>query len=135
MSITVEFIGGERLRAKLAGLPDAVIQRILSDGIAAAALPVENDAKRYAPVLTGTLRRSIHTETRQSGRKAEAIVGTDVPYARRLEFGFIGADSRGRHYHQTPRPYLRPALDENRDQVKRIVGDVVTQAVAHEMGG
>lgn len=32
-----------------------------------------------------------------------------VPYARRLELGFVGTDSKGRHYNDPPRPYLRPA--------------------------
>lgn len=33
----------------------------------------------------------------------------EVPYARRLELGFVGTDSKGRRYNQAPRPYLVPA--------------------------
>jgi hypothetical protein len=30
----------------------------------------------------------------------------------RLEFGFVGVDSIGRHYNQPPFPHFRPAEDE-----------------------
>jgi hypothetical protein len=42
----------------------------------------------------------------------EAEVYTNEPYARRLEFGFVGADSRGRHYNQPPYPHWGPAAME-----------------------
>lgn len=70
-------------------------------------------AAAKAPVLTGTLRRSIRVEV--VGK--EVLVGTELPYARRIEYGFNGADKRGRVYHQAARPYLRPALDENRERI------------------
>ena len=37
-------------------------------------------------------------------------VGSDNPYARRIELGFTGYDSLGRYYDQAPRPYLLPAF-------------------------
>jgi len=45
-------------------------------------------------------------------RDAEA-----VPYAMRLEFGFVGTDSLGRHINQEPRPFLRPTLLRNRAKI------------------
>lgn len=36
-------------------------------------------------------------------------VGTNEPYAWRIERGFHGTDSLGRYYNQAPRPYLLPA--------------------------
>mgnify|MGYP000440907550 CR=1 FL=1 len=77
---------------------------------------VVNAAQAKAPVLTGTLRRSIRAEAIGN----DVVVGTDLPYARRIEFGFNGADSRGRVYHQAAKPYLRPALDENRARVMEV---------------
>ena len=77
------------------------------------AMDVETDAKRFAPVRTGTLRRSIRHEIRHTRGGAEAIVGTDVPYARRIERGFVGADALGRVYNDPPRAYMGPALDRN----------------------
>lgn len=40
-----------------------------------------------------------------------ATVYTDVPYARRLELGFHGADSLGRHYSQQPYPFFSRAVE------------------------
>lgn len=61
---------------------------------------------------TGDYRRSWTTEFgRHNGDKA-AIVGTNAPQGRRLENGFVGTDSLGRHYNQPPYPHVRPAMLE-----------------------
>lgn len=41
---------------------------------------------------------------------ALCTIGTDLPYGRRLEFGFTGTDSLGRYYEQKPFPHVQPAL-------------------------
>lgn len=62
---------------------------------------------------TGDYRRSISVTTdRSSNGTHSAVVGTNAPQARRLEHGFIGADSLGRHYSSPPLPHFGPALDE-----------------------
>lgn len=100
--------------AKLEALRAALGAGAINPVLLAAAMPVVNAAKQKAPYLTGTLRRSIRAEV-QNGA---VVVGSDTPYAARLEFGFEGADRRGRIYHQGPRPYLRPAIMENAEAVK-----------------
>lgn len=69
--------------------------------------------------ITGNLMRSIK-EIRKTSTddKCEVQVGSAMDYALRLEYGFNGTDSLGRRYHQAPRPYLRPALDEHKDEAK-----------------
>lgn len=62
--------------------------------------------------VTGDYRRSITTELGSFKGARAAIVGTNSPQGRRLEFGFTGADSLGRHWHQPPFPHFRPASDE-----------------------
>lgn len=42
---------------------------------------------------------------------AEAVVGTNAVQGRRLEYGFVGADSLGRVYNQPPFPHVGPAAD------------------------
>lgn len=86
------------------------------------ALTIANEAKQRAPVETGTLRRSLHVEETGDLR---AEVGTDLPYAARLEFGFVGADSRGRVYSQAPRPYLLPASEAARPAWERGIKGLV----------
>jgi hypothetical protein len=97
-------------------------------------LVVEADAKRSAPVVTGNLRRSLHTvgnnrihseggdaPSLPSPGHGEVHVGTNVEYARRIELGFVGADSLGRVYNQEGQPYLLPALEQNKGEIERTI--------------
>lgn len=92
----------------------------MDDVVMAAGQMVASDARAKAPVLSGTLRRSITVEAVAPG---DVRVGSDVAYARRIEYGFQGADSRGRSYHQAAQPYLRPAFDENQERIRRAIID------------
>lgn len=82
----------------------AAVRPILSG----AGMIIESAAKARAPVLTGTLRRSIHHEV--SGY--EVSVGTDLEYAPYQEYGTR---------YMSPRPFLRPAIDETRGEVLAFV--------------
>lgn len=42
-----------------------------------------------------------------------AEVSNPMPYAARLEYGFVGTDSLGRHYNQPPFPSLGTAVNES----------------------
>jgi Bacteriophage HK97-gp10, putative tail-component len=70
------------------------------------------------PVKTGFLRSSWHVTI--NGEPAASIetlkigdtfgyVNTAV-YARRVEYGFVGTDSLGRHYNQPPRAFVRDTV-------------------------
>ncbi|MGV9878670.1 hypothetical protein [Streptomyces sp. NPDC003006] len=48
---------------------------------------------------------------------------------RRLEFGFVGVDSLGRHYNQRPFPHLRPAVGT----VGPLLVHALGQAMAEEL--
>ena len=97
----------------------------LRTAMGSAALIVQNAAKIKAPYKSGNLRRSIHHEVTTEQGQVEAIVGTNVEYARRMEYGFAGRDSRGRLYNQPAKPYLRPALEENRERVIREINEAL----------
>jgi HK97 gp10 family phage protein len=77
----------------------------------------KNDVQAGAPYLTGTLRRSIHVEMVDS---SSALVGTDLPYAKRQEYGFMDKDKLGRVYHQKAHPYFRPPMENNQEQYQRM---------------
>lgn len=67
-----------------------------------------NASGRPGPrVITGNYRRS--WTSRFAG--GVGIVGTNAPQARRLEYGFTGADSLGRVYNQPPFPHVGPAVE------------------------
>lgn len=82
-------------------------QTVIKISVTAAALLVHGDATRLAPVDTGRLRSSLTYITEDNA----AIVGTDVEYAKKMEYG----GSR-----QAPNGYLRPALYNNIDKINSI---------------
>ncbi|MFI7096842.1 hypothetical protein [Streptomyces lydicus] len=70
-----------------------------------------NASGRPGPnVITGAYRNSWQIETRHLPYGAQCTIGTEAPQGRRLEFGFVGADSLGRIYNQPPFPHVQPAL-------------------------
>lgn len=74
---------------------------------------------------TGDYRRGISAQTTQIAPGVwQAVVGTNSPQARRLEQGFVGADSLGRHYRQAPLPHFGPALDETEPQYMTALGAI-----------
>lgn len=101
---------------------------------------VERAAKQKAPKDNGELRRSISS-------KVEDGVGevfTPLEYAPYVEYGTgLFAEEGGRtnvpwcyqddegNWHSTsgqhPQPFMRPALDENREQIKRIIKEGITE--------
>ena len=72
-------------------------------------------------VLTGRLRQSITHAVEVTAQAIIGRIGTNVKYARRLELGFVGTDSRGRIIHQGERPYLRPALKNNLAKILALI--------------
>jgi len=61
------------------------LKKELIEDIADACIEVQRKAKKYAPVETGTLRRSIQVKIDKSELKGQ--VGTNLIYAAPLEFG------------------------------------------------
>ena len=90
--------------------------------IQAVSLDIENDARALAPYKTGNYRRSIRSTAAHEGDVIAVYVGSNEPYGRRLELGFVGTDKLGRRYNQAPRPHLRPALDSN---FPKVAADII----------
>lgn len=138
MSIKVDGLDG--LIERLDSLLDA---ESLKGAMSTACAVVERSAKQNAPKGTGELRRSITSEVRQDGNDVQGIVFTPLFYAPYVEFGTgLFAENGGRkdvpwHYkddegewHSTsgqhPQPFMRPALNENREVIKRILKEAIT---------
>jgi bacteriophage HK97-gp10 putative tail-component len=73
-------------------------------------------ARERVPVLTGTLRDSLHVET--TGLVARVV--TDVVYAGQVEYG--GA-------HNPPEPYMRPAADLANTEAAALAAKAVIEGV------
>lgn len=86
------------------------------------------------PYITGDYRRSFDKETVSRGLSHCVVrVGTNAPQGKRLEFGFVGRDVLGRYYNQAAQPHLRPALDENVDEVREEIRAAMRQLVLREV--
>lgn len=97
---------------------------------------IAEEAKTIVPVDTGNLRDHIHVEpvSQEDNRVVVAVTpadaaaneyGFDPAYARRIEYGFIGVDKLGRHFHQPAQPYMRPALDAKAEEATQTIKDGV----------
>lgn len=132
----IKFQGAEQIIEKLDGLIDeSKIEQTLGKACAL----VERSAKQKAPKDTGELRRSITSKVNGN----EGVVFTPLEYAPYVEYGTgLFAESGGRtnvpwtyqddkgEWHTTsgqhPQPFMRPALDENREQIFRILKEGLT---------
>jgi HK97 gp10 family phage protein len=99
---------------------------------------VERAAKQNAPKGVGDLRRSITSKIDNDGENLIGVVYTPLEYAPYVEYGTgLFAENGGRkdvpwmykddegEWHSTsgmpPSPYLRPALNDNREEILRLL--------------
>lgn len=137
MSTEIKFEGLDNITEKLDNFADV---ENVKKALQKACSLVERAAKQKAPKGNGELRK--HIKSRVEG--TEGIVFNPLEYAPYVEFGTgLFAEEQGRqdvpwHYqdekgvwHSTsgmkPHPYLRPALEENREEILRLIGEALTK--------
>jgi hypothetical protein len=76
-------------------------------------------------VITGQYRASWDVRMSTGGGQVTAKVYSDAPQARRLEYGFVGVDSLGRHYRQPPFPHVEPAFRQTQPGFIQALADGV----------
>lgn len=135
MSIRVENLDGV-----LQSLEELEDTTQIGEILTRACLLVERSAKQRAPKGTGELRRSI--ESKVEG--LEGTVFTPLEYAPYVEYGTgLFAENGGRtdvpwrykddegEWHSTsgmkPHPYMRPALNENRNKILDLFKEGLTK--------
>ena len=136
--MAIKFNGVDNLLQKLekVGGPD------LETAMEKACLVVEAAAKQNAPKDTGALRNSIESRVETKEGEIQGIVFTPLEYAPYVEYGTgLFAENGGRKnvpwvYQndkgewcstkgQPPHPYMRPALNSNREKIKEILGESI----------
>lgn len=75
-------------------------------------LMIEADAKLLVGVDTGHLRRNITHDVRDEGDRIIGQVGSNVEYA---------------YLHELKNPYLETAIDQNLEQIRRKVQEVLSK--------
>lgn len=121
--------------------------------VPAAAELIAEEARTIVPVDTGRLRDAIHVEPSSSGGFSQVVdrdekqvvvvspaypslneYNFSPPYARRIEFGFMGTDKLGRTYHQAAQPFMRPAADAKKEDAKALIKEQMFEALAAASG-
>ena len=117
-----------------------VVGRITKEAMVNAAISVGMLTSGYAqdlcPVDTGRLRDSITHAYNDDGEQVTLLVGTNVEYAPYVELG----------HHQQPgryvpkigkrlvrdwvpgKPYLRPAFEDHRSEIEKLIYDTLSNA-------
>lgn len=134
--MSIKFDGLDEILDSLDNLYDMVGY---SKGLEKACVLVEKSAKQKAPKDNGELRRSITSKVED----LSGIVYTPLEYAPYVEYGTgLFAESGGRqdvpwnykddegNWHSTsgmkPQPFMRPALDENRQAILRVIKESIS---------
>lgn len=136
MSIRFEGLDGVINRLEKISNPKGIEQ-----ALGQACALVERSAKEKCPVDDGELRRSISSKV----EGLTGIVFTPLEYAPYVEYGtglfaeggngrtdvpWLYEDEEGKTWvtaGQKPQPFMRPALDENRANVIRIIQEGITK--------
>lgn len=136
MKIEIEVEGLEKILRDLTDITDLTDMEQAMGRVCAV---VERSAKEKAPKDTGALRRSITSKVTNKGGVIEGTVYTPLEYAPYVEFGtgLFAENGNGRkdvpwnyqddegNWHSTngqhPQPFMRPALNENRTKILRIL--------------
>ena len=134
--MAIEIDGIEKLIERLDSLAST---ENMERAVGRACALVEGDARRKAPKDSGDLRRFMDSKVTVSGDDIVGTVFNPLEYAPYAEFGTgLFAENGGRKdvpwcykdedtgeliftRGQKPQPFLRPALNENREGIKRIL--------------
>ena len=133
---TITFEGVNEILKELQDVKDV---KSYEQALKKACMLVERSAKQKAKKgRTGELRNSITSKVETDGDELRGVVYTPLEYAPYVEFGTgLFAEEQGRtdvpwnyqdeegNWHSTsgmpPSPFMRPALDENRKEILRLL--------------
>ena len=135
MDFDIKFEGLDKIIDKIEDFDDVLE---MTSAMQQACNLVEGAAKDKAPKDTGALRRSITSKVEVTGNSIDGIVFTPLEYAPYQEFGtglfaengngrktpWVYMDDKGNYHYtrrQHPQPYMRPALQENKDKIINII--------------
>ena len=127
MSIKIE--GMESIIAELKK-KDADIVKLLTEGITESGNFVRDRAKQKAPFKKGKLKSAIATgDPKLEKNKAVIDVGIDTSIKPFSKDGYYARFQELGTSKMRARPYLRPALDESKNEVNTIVSRKLKEAL------
>ena len=145
--VTMQIIGTQELALKL-NLIKGITRKAVKLGLNEGGRVIQNAAKenirKNKTIKTGTMLRSI--DVRPVNNELAVLIGSDIsdpPYPTFIEFGTpphvikvksasVLTDGKGNffgtkvnHPGTQPKPFLRPALDENVNKAEKEIGTVI----------
>jgi len=141
MKVGMKIIGADRIARDFEAYAKNV-ERLAEKKILKWAHKLAADAKRHAPVETGTLRASITAQVEKRKGEIVGAYGTDVPHASYTEFGtetitvgtpenprttWAAKERTGTRSEETM-PWLRAAWEENKAEINRDLEQIGKQA-------
>ena len=119
---------GPDLAARFAKISEAVTTEA-EKALFEIGVKVKDHAARIAPKKTGKLAAGYAVRMRYRGKKPVAVVGTLVPYATYVEFAKdIGGKRYGKKL-RSPARVLYKALDDNVDELERLIASAVAKVL------
>ena len=131
MEINVELVGIDRLIARLGKASETLDPKTI-EGLSEVADKIVSDAKTMVPIETGSLQKSICKQHHVSegnihnigvssgGYVTNPKTGRIVNYAAHVEYGTSK---------MAPKPYLRPALEANRQSLTEVLREKVEESL------
>jgi HK97 gp10 family phage protein len=119
--ISISVTGAEAIARKFATAAAVVPAKALPSGLDKCGLLVLRRAKQKAPVDTGNLRALIE---KPPATMTEVDVVSPAEYSIYLEMGT---------HKMAAQPYMRPALDESKDQIEELLGHSVIATIESVM--
>lgn len=135
--------GGEELAAKLTALGEKLYKRLIRKSLRKQLKPVLANAKANVKDDTGQLRKSLKIVSRVDARKGTitAWVGTASKdyqgqefYGMMVEYGhLLGSRKLGNARRPIPpHPFLKPAFEDNKENIEQSLGQDIREAIDKE---
>lgn len=133
MSFSFKLSGFDLLDKELSKLPEAAERKIGVKALRKAGQPILKSMRSKAPVLTGEGRRSLFMKAlKPKSKKIKVIIGPRVGkranndgfHLKFIEFGTENIPAK---------PFARPAYDEHKHNVPKIVGEELWKGILKEI--
>jgi len=139
--VDISLIGNKQMQRKLRRLGKLIQKKIVKKALREGARPVLKSAQANAPVDTGLLKRSLKLRVLKTKRGGDVFgvgvmtgsrdqldIAPDDPYysPTAVEFG---------HGEVPAQPFMRPAMDMNRQRSADIIADVIKAEIKKAVRG
>lgn len=130
MNVTMDVVGLEQLKRKLAELPAKVERKVIRKAVNEASKGILKAQKSAVPVDTGTLRRSLGRKVKRSRKTKEtyAVVGP----RRRFTKVINGRKVTPTKYAHFVRPAFERAFEASKGQAQETMQQTLAEGIASE---